>query len=66
MQPSGRESAFIRNVLLAIERDGRGEAWVREQFRAFTDGFLREVLMETEQGRDLKHAHKEASAGLPA
>ena len=58
---SGKEKAFIRNVLSGIERDGRGEAWVREQFRRFTDSFLLELMLDEEQGRapTRKRAHQQ-------
>ena len=49
------ERGFIKNVLQAVERDGRGEAWVREQFRAFTDSFLVEVSMGADHGRAVRH-----------
>ena len=57
---SGKEKAFIRNVLSGVERDARGEAWVREQFRAFTDSFLLGLMLDEEQGRALTgyHAHQ--------
>jgi len=36
LRVGGKASRFIKNVLSAIERDGRGERWVREQFRPVT------------------------------
>lgn len=51
---AGSQLRFIKNVLTAVERDGRAEAWVREQFRQHTEAFLLELIMAEEQGRDLK------------
>ena len=41
-----KERAFIRNVLSGVERDARGEAWVREQFRLHTQAVLGELRLE--------------------
>ena len=36
----GKQLRHIKYVLAGIERDRRGEQWVREQFRQFTEAAL--------------------------
>ena len=40
---TGKALRHIKYVLSGIERDQRGEQWVREQFRQYTEGALLEL-----------------------
>ncbi|KAJ5069122.1 arf3-interacting protein [Anaeramoeba ignava] len=51
---TGDDRRHIQNVISGIN-DNKGEAWVRQQFREYTDSFLYSVLVENQKGSHKKY-----------
>jgi len=53
LRVTGKPLRFIKNVLSAIQRESRGELWVREQFRQYTESVLIELQIDNTSHRAL-------------
>lgn len=57
LRVAGDDRDFVRGVIKGIDREGKDEAWVRSQFRSYTDDVMRRL--STGAGKDGRKASKQ-------